>query len=117
MRPWRVAALVGVLLLAAGGGFAAGRATAPHPSDTTEAVCTEAMDAFLSHTEEGDSDDDLRIGAQVVVQNPRCFEVETRARARDFLDRSGQEGGVQAELDELRACAEADDDRERRLYC
>lgn len=94
-RRIRVAVVAAGALLLAGGGFIAGRETAPARADG-DTACTSAMSTANRLVQEGKDapgDEEQAVKDQrqatlvnVVLQNPGCFDAETRAQAQTTKD-------------------------------
>ncbi|MEE1939727.1 hypothetical protein V1L54_09960 [Streptomyces sp. TRM 70361] len=92
------------VVLVTAGAFTAGRLTAVgSEADSGTAACEDAEQAFMDAFEEAqryqpDPEDPYRdadpdqarhhasIAANVVLQNPECFDAKTRATVQTFLD-------------------------------
>ncbi|MDT0377266.1 hypothetical protein RM572_00555 [Streptomyces sp. DSM 42041] len=123
--------IAGALLVAAA--FYAGRTTAPEPaSDPGAAACDDAhatledLEAQLTDGDSATYDEEQAnrqlalTAATVVVQNPDCFDAAARADARRALDAAREEADDQdaARLrEDLLACASAETEAQRALFC
>ncbi|MEV1086214.1 hypothetical protein AB0I98_49855 [Streptomyces sp. NPDC050211] len=104
-RHLRIAAAVTVAVLAAAGGFLAGRTTAP-TSGGDGSACTSAkaaMDQAVKESadtpadaEQGVKDARAAMMVNVVLQNPDCFSVAMRAQAQTAKDELTQRGAADA---------------------
>lgn len=90
----RYVLVAGAACLLAGGGFTAGRLTVPD-SDSGRATCEDSRTALHDAVDEAqsyqaDQPDQARqsalVAANVVVQNPECFNAKTRATVQVLLD-------------------------------
>ncbi|MGW3913166.1 hypothetical protein ACWEBX_16865 [Streptomyces sp. NPDC005070] len=109
LSPARILGATAAAVALAGGGFAAGRLTAPDASSTAS-QCTEPRDLLRRYADAINADQDLaknrtngRTYAHVILQNPDCFGAEERASAQTILDTIGQ-GAPQDSTDGLEEC-------------
>jgi hypothetical protein len=112
----RILGLATAAIVLAGGGFAAGRFTAPD-HDSTGAHCAEPRklyrdyaDAITPDQDAAEQRTDGRMLANTILQNPGCFSTADRASAQTILDTIDQ--GVQQDaLNDLKDCvADATDE-------
>ncbi|MGC9536535.1 hypothetical protein [Streptomyces sp. UG1] len=114
----RILGITAAAVLLTGGGFAAGRLTAPDP-DTTAAGCAEPRKLYQEYLDGASSGGDGpveekrtngRLLANMVLQNPGCFSTTQLAYAQTFLDTIDQ--GVQQDTvndlrNDMEECVEA----------
>ncbi|MEU6261457.1 hypothetical protein [Streptomyces sp. NPDC047043] len=112
----RILGVIAVVVGLAGGGFAAGRLTAPE-SDSTASNCAEPRKLYRHYVDAITPDQEVaakrtngRILANTILQNPGCFSTADRASAQTILDTIDQ--GVQEDtLNDLKECvADATDE-------
>ncbi|MFD3929549.1 hypothetical protein [Streptomyces sp. NPDC058614] len=107
----RIFAIAAAGVLLTGGGFAAGRLTAPG-GDSSTAECAEPrkvsqeyLDAFTAEQEVAEKRTNGRMVANTILQNPDCFGASERASAQTILDNIDQ--GVQEDaFNDLQKCVD-----------
>ncbi|MFI2367287.1 hypothetical protein [Streptomyces sp. NPDC018833] len=100
-------------LLLVGGGFIAGRTTAPSPhdagaecKDARQMVTASLTEAKAAHdAEAGTGQEEARLAAYAILQNPGCFDAKTRATAQSVID-SQDQAAMSGLTDEIRQCVE-----------
>lgn len=97
-HPKQLAITIGaiVALAAAGGGFAAGRATAPDESQAAKNACTSTLADFhaaMKASEEANANgtttpgqEQALIATNIVLQNPTCFSAKDRASVQTWKE-------------------------------
>ncbi|MET8134675.1 hypothetical protein ABZV24_22430 [Streptomyces sp. NPDC005251] len=108
----RTLGIVVAAIALAGGGFAAGRLTAPDASSTAS-QCSEPRKLYRKYVDAITPEQDVaqkrtngRMLANVTLQNPDCFSSEDRASAQTILDTIDQ-GVQQDSINDLKECVDS----------
>lgn len=108
----RTLGIVVAAIALSGGGFAAGRLTAPD-SSSTASQCSEPRKLYRKYADAITPEQDVaekringRMLANAILQNPNCFSSTDRASAQTILDAIDQ--GVQQEsINDLEECVDS----------
>ncbi|GHH83816.1 hypothetical protein [Streptomyces capitiformicae] len=103
----RILGIAAAVIFLVGGGFAAGRLTAPQ-SPANAAACSEPRKVYQEFIDNNSKNQEVeqqryrgRMAANTILQNPDCFSSSDRAAAQTLLDMIEQ--GVQQDaVDGLR---------------
>ncbi|MEU5195248.1 hypothetical protein AB0G86_14500 [Streptomyces scabiei] len=111
----RILSATAVAIFLVGGGFAAGRLTAPNPragaSDCSEPrkVYEEFIDNSSKNQEVEQQRYRGRMAANMILQNPDCFSSSDRAAAQtllDMIEQGVQQDAVNGLRDDVEQCIE-----------
>ncbi|MDX2933042.1 hypothetical protein [Streptomyces ipomoeae] len=107
----RILGVTAAAVLLTGGGFAAGRLTAPERS-TAASNCTEPRELYREYIDSVSPDQAVqeqrangRMLANAILQDPDCFSASQRAFAQTILDTIDQ-GLREDAVNNLRKCVE-----------
>lgn len=112
----RVLGLAAAAVILAGGGFAAGRLTAPD-SEAGASQCADPHKLFRETIDKIEPGDEAtaetrsngRMLANTILQNPDCFDASERASAQTILDSINdgvQQDAVNGLRDDMEQCVE-----------
>ncbi|MFF7260673.1 hypothetical protein ACFZCL_10365 [Streptomyces sp. NPDC008159] len=111
----RVLGITAAAVLLVGGGFAAGRLTAP-ATPAKAADCSEPRKLYQNFIDNSSTNQDAdqqrydgRMAANAILQNPDCFTSTDRAAAQtllDTIDQGVQQDAIDGLRDDMEQCVE-----------
>lgn len=111
----RILSTTAVAIFLVGGGFAAGRLTAPDPSAGASG-CSEPRKAYQEFIDNSSKNQEVeqqryrgRMAANMILQNPDCFSSSKRAAAQtilDMIEQGVQQDAVNGLRDDVKQCIE-----------